>query len=277
MKTVLLAAVLWYAGLVQAEPLLRVTYPNIDGLAANAYGYRVLNLALRKSGVDYELSLHPLNVNQERARLMLEKGEVSAGDFGTSAEFEQRMLPVYFPIDRGLNGYRMLVVHQDNAGDYARVRSVTQLSGRTAGQGVRWSDIPVLERAGIKVATAPIDGLFRLLERKRVDFLPLGANEVQYLLDKHRADAPHAVVDSNLLIVYPFGRLFFVQKGNERLRDAIHKGLEAAFDDGSFQALLAEYFNFAALASRTILRLENPSLSAEFRKIPHKYFYHHEY
>jgi len=278
LKAFLLVAALLLAGFAHAEPLLRVIYPNVDGLEANAYGYRALNLALRKSGVDFELSLHPLNVNQERARIMIESGEVSVADFGTSAEFEQRLLPVYFPIDRGLNGYRLLVVHRDNAAEYARMRSITQLWGKSAGQGVRWSDIPILERAGIKVATASIDGLFRLLERKRIDFLPLGANEVHYLLEKYRDAAPHAVVDSNLLIIYPFGRLFFVQKGNERLRDAIHKGLEAAFEDGSFQTLLSEYFfhhaDFTALAARTALRLENPALTAEFRKIPHKYFYH---
>ena len=276
MRTVLLVAALLLAGLARAEPPLQVKYPNVDGLEAHAYGYRVLNLALRKSGVNYELTLHPLNVNQERARLMIEKGEVSVGDFGTSAEFEQRLLPVYFPIDRGLNGYRLLIVHKENADEYAGVRSITQLWGKTAGQGVRWSDIQILERAGIKVTPASVDGLFRLLERKRIDFLPLGANEVHYMLDKYREEAPHAVVDGNLLITYPFGRLFFVQRGNERLRDAIHKGLEAAFADGSFQALFGEYFNLTSLASRTVLRLENPGLTSSFHKIPHKYFYHLE-
>jgi ABC-type amino acid transport substrate-binding protein len=276
----LLIAALLLSGFVRAEPVLQVRYPNLDSLEAKAYGYRVLNLALQKSGVDFELSLHPLSVNQERARILLEQGEVDVVDFGTSPEFEQRFLPVYFPIDRGLNGYRLLVVHKDNAGEYARMRSITQLWGKTAGQGVRWSDIAILDRAGIKVATASIDGLFRLLERKRIDFVPLGANEVHLLLDKYHDAAPHAVVDSNLLIIYPFGRLFFVQKGNERLREAIFKGLEAAFDDGSFQALLGEYYfsssDLAALSQRTILRLENPSLTPEFRRIPHKYFYHLE-
>ena len=277
--SILLVALL-LCGFVQAEPTLQVKYPNLDGLEANAYGYKVLNLALRKSGVDFELSLHPLNVNQERARIMMDSGEVNVVDFGTSAEFEHRFLPVYFPIDRGLNGYRLLVVHKDNADEYERMRSLMQLRDKTAGQGVRWSDIAILERAGIKVATAPLDGLFRLLERKRIDFVPLGANEVHFLLDKYRDAAPHAVVDSNLLIIYPFGRLFFVQKGNERLREAILRGLEAAFEDGSFMALLSKYYfpstDLSALAHRTILRLDNPSLTPEFRRMPPKYFFHHQ-
>ena len=52
--SVLLAALL-FSGFVRAEPALQVKYPNLDGLESNAYGYRVLNLALRKSGVDFEL------------------------------------------------------------------------------------------------------------------------------------------------------------------------------------------------------------------------------
>lgn len=279
MRFVLLIVAMLLSGLATAEAPLRVVYPNVDGLEADAYGYKVLDLALRKSGAAYELSLNPVRVNHERARVMIETGEVSAYDFGTSVEFERRFLPVYFPIDRGLNGYRLLVVHRDNAEEFRQIKSIDQLRRKTAGQGLRWSDIPILERAGIKVFTAPFESLFRMVQYKRIDFLPLGANEVHYLLEKHKPDAPDAVVDSNLLIIYPFGRLFFLRKGNEKLRDAILKGLETAFNDGSFQALLNDYFfrnaqaDAAGLASRTPIHLENPALTPEFGRIPQKYFY----
>ena len=74
MGAFLLIAALLLSGFVRAEPVLQVRYPNLDSLEAKAYGYRVLNLALQKSGVDFELSLHPLSVNQERARILLEQG-----------------------------------------------------------------------------------------------------------------------------------------------------------------------------------------------------------
>jgi hypothetical protein len=269
----------WLLMLGVAAAPLKVLYPNVDGIGSNAYGYKVLELALSKCGVPYQLSLDATPVNHERARIKIDTGEVSVFDFGTSAQFERRLLPVYFPIDRGLNGYRLFIIHRDRAADFAAINTIGQLRKMRAGQGVNWSDIAILQHAGIEVQVAPFDSLFKMIDIERFDFFPLGANEAFGFLEAHKASAPHAIVEQHIVLIYPFGRLFFVRRGNTALRDAILRGLEAAFDDGSFQALLGSHADFAStlksarLKERVQIHIDNPFLTPEFRRIPKKYFF----
>src|SRR5262245_41563266 len=262
---------------VSTHAELRVVYPNEEGAAGQNYGAQVLALALAKSGIPYTLTIHPARVNQERARVMIEEGTVSVYDFGTSAEFEQRLLPVYFPIDRGLLGYRLCVIHRDNADAFARITSIDQLRDKTAGQGVNWSDTAILRHAGITVHVAPWESLFQMVENKRFDFFPLGASEAYTFLKKYQALAPNAIVEQHLVLIYPFGRLFFVRKDNTALRDAIQRGLEQAFADGSFQQLFEDFWSLSLtpvnLKERTPIRISNLNLTPAFLKIPRKYFY----
>src|SRR5215831_1458914 len=262
---------------VSAHAELRVVYPNEEGAAGQNYGTQVLALALAKSGVPYTLTINPVRVNQERARAMIEEGETSVYDFGTSAEFEQRLLPVYFPIDRGFLGYRVFVIHRDNADAFASINSLEQLREKTAGQGVNWSDTAILRHAGLTVHVAPWESLFQMVESKRFDFFPLGVSEASTLLHQYQSLAPHAIVEQHLVLIYPFGRLFFVRKDNAALRDAIQRGLEQAFADGSFQQLFEDFWSLSLtpvnLKERTPIRISNPNLTPAFLKIPRKYFY----
>jgi ABC-type amino acid transport substrate-binding protein len=262
---------------VSTHAKLRVVYPNEEGRADQNYGAQVLALALAKSGIPYTLTIHPDRVNQERARLMIEEEQISVYDFGTSADFEQRLLPVYFPIDRGLLGYRLCVIHRDNAAAFASITSLDQLRAKTAGQGVNWSDTAILRYAGITVHVAPWESLFKMVESKRFDFFPLGVMEASTLLNESKALAPNAIVEPHLVLIYPFGRLFFVRKDNTALRDAIQSGLEQAFADGSFQQLLEDFWSLSLttvnLKERIQIRISNPTLTPAFLNIPRQYFY----
>src|SRR5262249_26590574 len=149
---------------------------NEEGAAGQNYGAQVLALALAKSEVPYTLTIHPTRVNQERTRVMIEESQISVYDFGTSAEFEQRLLPVYFPIDRGFLGYRLFVIHRNNADTFASINSIEQLREKTAGQKINWSDTTILRNAGITVHVAPWESLFKMIDSKRFDFFPLGAS-----------------------------------------------------------------------------------------------------
>jgi len=264
---------------LDAHAQLLVRYPNLNGTGEQGLGYKMLDLALRTAGTPYRIEQRRDLANNDRIRLMLDVGEVDVVDFGTSPEFEQRYTAVYFPIDRGLNGWRLLVVRRADAAKFAAINSVGELKHFIAGQGQGWSDVNVLRHAGLEVATVPqIEKLFRGLERGRFDFLPLGLNEA-YSLTEHYAPSSQALcLDTHLVLVYPFARLFFVRKGNLALRELIHSGLVKAFADGSFQRMLAsdpgyaEALRRAQLKQRAKLALDNPFLSAEFRKIPEAYF-----
>lgn len=258
---------------------LQVIYPRIEERPPDDYGFKLLELALKKSGVPFTLSMSVPKMNQERARYLLEQGDISVFDAGTSAEFEARFDAVYFPIDRGLSGFRLLLIHKDAQQDFASIQSLDELRRMTAGQGPGWADSKILTAAGIHVRTAEFESLFRMVNARRIDFYPLGADEAYMLLERYRALAPDVVVEPHLVLQYPFSRLFFVRKGDIQLRDAILSGLQKAFADGSLLRFFDQDERFhtslqrAGLKQRTVIGLDNPYLTPSFRQIPKAYFY----
>ncbi len=262
----------------QGSPM-RVVYPNLDGLGPQAFGYRALQLALEKSGQAFQLMLGPGETNHARARKQLDSGGIDVVDFGTSPAFEQQYQALYFPVDRGLNGWRLFVIRASRASAFAAVTDLAGLRRLRAGQGSDWSDAALLEAAGLPVMRATtLNTLFRMLAAGRFDYLPLGLNEVYGLLEHAGSDARDCVVEPRLVLVYPFERLFFVRRGNEALRAVLQAGLTRAFEDGSFNALFAAdpsnqtAMARAKLAERRALRIDNPTLSRAAREIPARYF-----
>jgi hypothetical protein len=259
---------------------MKVVYPNLHGLGRSLLGYATLKIALEHSGTDFDLQLTDESVNDSRARAMLAAGQISIVDFGTSRKFEEQFLPVYFPIDLGLNGWRVFIIHRDNQKRFAAIETIGDLQKMTAGQGVGWADVNILENAGLRVDTAPnLDNLFRMVEAKRFDYFPLNADRAHSLFDRYRELRPNALVDSQILLIYPFGRLFFVHPDNRKLHDTVKRGLVKALESGRYWAWYKSrprsrgLFNRARLKHRRQIIIDNPGLSEGFKAIPQKYFF----
>lgn len=265
---------------LRAQAAMPVVYPNLNGRGVDNLGYRMLELALQRSGKPYSLALHPMAVNDERARAMLRRGEVNVADFGSGAEFEKAFSAVYFPIDRGLLGYRISLIHYSQEAEFARVQSLAQLQRYRAGQGLGWSNNAVMQAAGIAVVTGPtLESLFPMLEAKRFDFLPLGLSEVYGFSEQYGDYAPSMVIDPHVLLIYRFARLFYLRPDSTELHAMVHLGLKRAFTDGSFQKLLhsdpsvRRALARAKLAQRTAITIDNPQLTEAFLTIPDEYYF----
>ena len=259
---------------------LSVVYPNMNAKGQDNLGYRMLDLALSKSGKPYTLLQHPAPANNERARALLRQGEVNVADFGSGAEHEKNFRAVYFPIDRGLLSYRISLIHASQEAAFARVNTLAQLRAYRAGQGLGWSGVTILQAAGVPVVTVPtLESLFPMLEAKRFDFLPLGLSEVYGLSEQYGDYAPSAIVDTHTLLVFRMARLFFVRHDSAELHAAILLGLKRAFTDGTFQKLLYSDPSVrrallrAKLSQRSTIVLDNPLLTEAFQAIPDEYFF----
>jgi hypothetical protein len=257
-----------------------VVYPDIVERGGTGYGYQVLALALKKSGRPFTLEISPVPMSMERAKVKLDSGEISVLDIGTSPEFERRWDAVPFPIDRGLSGYRLLLVPQSQAKAFGGVKDLGGLRRFTAGQGRGWADVAILRNAGIAVEeVAEFENLFKMVNGGRFDFFPLGVEEIKAFQDQFAADLGNTVIAPGLALHYPFGRLFFVRKGDRALAEALTEGLAKAFADGSFQKTFRDdpgvgsSLGFADLNHRTVVEIPNPNLSDWFRRIPSRYFW----
>lgn len=284
MKRVILLAMIFCCVLapVGAHAKLTVIYPNVNEVGVESFGYAALKLALDKSGVEYELKIDTAINNNARIRTQILDGVLSISDFGIGPEFEYEsgLRPIYFPIDMGLNGWRVLLIHKDKQPEFTDIKTLEELKSKSLGQGIGWSDNLLWKENGFELyEAASLENLFKMTEHKRFDFFPLGVNEAGQLLESNQKFCPNVVMEKHLLVIYPWARFFYVDKENTELHDAVQTGLEKAFEDGSFLKLFKEHksneslFGDINLKSRTQLFMDTPILTEEFKAIPKKYFF----
>jgi hypothetical protein len=183
----------------------------------------------------------------------------------TSKERESQLLPIRIPLLKGLMGYRLLIVRQQDAKRFAGINSLSQLEKLTAGQGHDWPDASILAANHIRVVTsASYNALFIMLHSGRFDFLPRGLTEpFAELTERPRL---HLMVEPHLALFYPTAEYFFVNRHNTALANRLEVGLRRAIKDGRFNELFRHYpvnakaFDQAHLQSRTVIHLQNPLL-----------------
>ena len=242
-----------------------VVYPRAESEkdGRDDYPVRLLALALSKSGAKYQLRAHPDFMLQVRAITELQAGRnLDVIWTMTSHEREANLLPVRVPIDRGLLGWRLLLVRQADAAKFAGI-SDAGLQKLLAGQGHDWPDTGILKNAGYRVeVSSSYRDLFLMLGNNSIDYFPRSSQEIWGELNLHRDK--QFIVEPTLALHYPAAMYFFVNRLNVSLQRSIQRGLDVAIADGSFERLFQEYFGAvikrSALDSRRVIELSNPLL-----------------
>lgn len=229
------------------------------------YAQILLEQALKRAGGNYRVERHHVRMHQVRAIEHLKSGEgIDVFDTMTSIAREQDLLPIRIPIDKGLIGWRLLLIKQSRAATFSAITSLDGLRQLTAGQGKDWPDTKVLEAAGLPVyGTSDYGSLFKLLENGGIDYFPRGVGEAWADLDLY---PNKLMVEATIALRYPTAIYFFVRKGNTRLAADITAGLEKMIADGSFDSLFKQYYGpairRARFKDRRIFDLANPVLPA---------------
>src|SRR5471030_356050 len=254
---------------LSAEPAptaLRAIYPGAATEADTRASYylKLLELALQKSGTPY--SLHPngqVMVPSRVVSVMEAGGDVDVTWGPTTCELEQRLLTVRVPIDKGILGWRLLLIRADERAAFAAIRTPDQLRAMAAGQQRDWGDTTILKAQGMNVVGASIyESMFKMLASNRFQYFPRGVGEIWGELSRHAE--LDLEVEPHLALHYPSVSYFFVSPHDPMLGQAIERGLRAAIKDGSFDALFDKYNGAAVarakLATRTVFELTNPLL-----------------
>ena len=254
-----------------ADPALAATvvYPRAESAAddRDRYPVQLLTLALRKAHSSYELKPHPVFMLQVRAlREVEQRSGLDIVWTMTSREREQALLPIRIPIDRGLLGWRLLLVRPAMAARFAEVTSLDRLRALRGGQGADWPDTTILRDAGLTIdESARYGDLFQKLAAGRIDYFPRSVQEISGELENHRAEG--FVIEPTLALHYPTAMYFFVNRQRPELAAEIRKGLDIALRDGSFEALFMQNFGAdlrrARLDRRRVLEMGNPLLPPE--------------
>jgi hypothetical protein len=283
------AAFLFACGLLALLPECasaqdRILYYGQDdnGPPAETYlPFQVLKLGLSKTGQPYVLKPSPIGkANAERkAERMLADGPIDVQWIAANTLDDQRMLPVYFPIDMGLLGYRVFLIEASRQKDFSHIRTIDDLRKMVALQGAGWGDVDVLRAAGLRVRTAPsYTNLFGMIANGRADYFPRAAFEAYNEKLRFASKAPGLVVEDTLVLHYPFCFIFYVKKTDTQLRADLYRGLVAAFNDGSYKTLFlsnpdVQSVMAAHLNTRRAIEIDNPYLSPQLKAVDKRFWY----
>lgn len=260
-----------------AEEREIVVFPNMDGRGTSHHGYQILSLALTCSDKKYRLKLSDSAMNDERARLSLKSKLIDVADFGYSVSSEDELKPIYFPIDLGLSGVRVVLAPEHS--DLLKSNNLDLLRIQVAGLGKYWAEESIWRTADLPYYTAPnLDSLYSMVLKRRIDYLPLGVNEVMDFLNKRLPISNSLSIHNSMLIKYRLARMFFVHPDSQELAKQIRIGLDRLYKSGLLTKELTEITELKQvqdlldLSQLQVIELDNPSFSPALQHIPKEYF-----
>ena len=234
----------------------------------NNYPIAILTLALNKTGVRYTLTPSDRIMLQGKAlRQLRENRSVNVVWSMTDEQRETDLLPIRIPINKGLIGWRVFLVHRDKLSTFRQINTLGTLQRYIPVQGEDWPDTKILQSNGFDVETAQdYFETFDVLTRFQADFFPRSVIEVLDELEMDSMDRD-IVLEQQLAVYYPSAMYFFVNRANPTLAKLIKTGLQRAIEDGSFDELF--YYNYQPmldklkLSERKVFQLNNPLMTDE--------------
>lgn len=250
----------------QAQPqVLRVIYGSPLAGVENfnqVYQLRLLKAALDASGQPYELIPAGRDLVQSRLLKEIAAKRIDIYWSMTSTERERLLLPIRIPLDKGLNGWRLLLVAKTQQDVFNKVQSLADLSKYVLLQGHDWPDTQILKFNGLIVDTSQHPAqLFDMLRKGRAVGFPRSVVEISAEMNDHQ---PELAIDPHLVLYYPSAVYFFVNKANQPLANAVERGLQRLQASGQFEQMFWQEYGAALkqanLAGRVMLSMRNPDL-----------------
>lgn len=265
-----LMSLLGIANAAEADPQSSVRVivyakPFQPGDSSQMYQVKLLSAALHKVGIAHLLVPSQTPMLQERAlRTIADNQGVDVFWSLTTVEREQQLRPVRFPIDKGLYGWRLLLVSDRPNTPPQKVQRLVDLNHWVFTQGHDWPDTFILRHNNLNVvASNNFQSMVEMVNLHRVHAFPRSAIEVWR--EQRELHLP-LVVEQNLVLHYPIALYYFFSKEQEQLAQQVEQGLELLRQSGEFDALFNAEFGDAieqsAFHQRRIIELLNPMLPA---------------
>lgn len=272
-------------GRTEAEMLYLHNAPESPGDTRYDYHWQVLRAALEATRDAYgDYRLQPAAVMNESRQLYEMKrarGAISVMVLDPTLEMERYLLPVRIPIDKGLLGYRVLLIRAEDQPRFSAVRTLKQLQAFSIGQGSDWSDIHVYTQAGFRtIGGSSYEGLFDMLMARRFDAFGRGVSEVLPELAAHRESHPQMRIEDSLLIYYPLPIYFWFSPTEEgrQLQQRTQLGMQRLVDSGELERMFEAWYGptiaTLQLDQRRLFTLENPNLAPEQPYADARLWYH---
>jgi hypothetical protein len=239
---------------------------------SDSHTQRLVTAALEASSPKYgayEFKVAPLRMERDRLLQEMLKGElVNLSGQVTSREWEQKLIPIRIPIDKGISCYRIALIDGRHQDLFSAVRSVEQLKAMTLGSGRQWSLTATYKQAGFNVVEGTTSaGLHSMLAAGRFQYFPRAIDEAIYEQAAYVPNFPALSVERSFALYVPSPRYFFMGAGQKRLAQRLEYGMQQLIADGRFDQIFHEFYDGlidqAGLRKRRIFRVDNPLLSPQ--------------
>jgi ABC-type amino acid transport substrate-binding protein len=240
----------------------------VINIAKDDYRYsfydRLMRLALSKSDqAQGSCAYEALDqMSHTRKFNLLSRGQLDIAGNVSSTGLEREAEPVRIPVHMGLHGFRLLVIRKGDEARFAGVKTNDDLAAFRGGVVQGWQVADVLAENGLNyVINDEYEALFRMLQKGRIDYIPLALFEVY--LEVAKRPQYDLTVESSILLQYPSTDYFFVNAARPALRQRLTNGLIAAIADGSRDRLMESFLSVsdfvkrAELSARTFIQLSN--------------------
>jgi len=244
--------------LVYAKPIQQ-------GDSSKLYQVRLLSAALHHAGVEHQLVEADVPMVQDRSlRTVAVENGIDVFWSVTTIEREQLLTPVRFPIDKGLFGWRLLLLSPQTAAKAPDLSSLPNLKKLVFTQGHDWPDTEILRSNKLKVLVSNhYHSMFEMLASGRVDAFPRSVLEIWRELSEVSRPLP---VEADIVLHYPTALYYFFSPRQQQLAHQVELGLELMLKNGEFERMFqqefAEALALSKLDKRQVIELRNPLLPA---------------
>ncbi|RDV24442.1 hypothetical protein DXV75_13530 [Alteromonas aestuariivivens] len=189
-----------------------------------------------------------------------------------------KMLP--YPIDKGSLGWRVLLIRKADQSHFAKVKTLDDLRQYRAGFHELWSDYNVYQHNLDEViGFRDYQSMFTMLHHQRYDYVSRALHEaIPELTRSHEQN--EVQLEQSLLLHYPNGDFFFVNKSNTRLAERLEKGFQLIIEDGTFDRMFNGFYGSAMssikLSGRRVINLENPQFPLDILNQHPELWLHYE-
>lgn len=254
------------------KPLMTVVISREKKLTPDHDDYyfsKVLELALSKTVSThgpYQIKLVPVMPITNRLLREIELGRVDITWMPYNINAPTQLMPIKIRLLKNLSDHRVFLIRADDQARFSQVKTIDDLRRLRGGIGSHWPDRIVMEENGLPlVLSLSYFNLFKMLASNRFDYYSRGVHQVLPEVSTY-ADRGLAL-EGELLLRYENPVYFYINKSNTSLADRLSLGLKIAMEDGSFDALFAQFENFTWAESllkqsnRRVIPLSNFSFS----------------
>jgi hypothetical protein len=252
----------------------------VNDSRANNFYMDALTWIINKSGADYHLinTDHSMS-SQVRKVALVQRGELDVMYAGTTTEMEEQLLPIRFPITRGLIGSRIFIINKKYKQEYGEIKDVDDLKRYIGILSFGWPEKEVFEAVGLQQTEKVYSEIFESINMGSRYYFPRGILEAYSELIDKQESMPNLIVEQSILLKYKSAVLFFINPKNKELAKVLNDGFKKGYEDGSYEKFLYSHpliqssFDKAHVGQRKVIEIPNPFFPDASSAIPAEYWH----